>query len=256
MIGKSQIKQKINNSELVISSMLRFPDPALLEVIALSGVGLVTIDYEHYPFNEETLIHLARAADAHNIGLIARVPNAEPERIARILDMGIDGIHLPSVETYEEALGLVHAVKFSPIGKRGFCPITRAASYGLSRMSWEEYAEYSNQNTIIVVQIETISGVKNLDQILSIPEIDIVAAGPSDMAASLGIPGKNDDPRVKKAIEEVYTKAKQTHKHIFKKASTPEEMKVLRASGVNLVGISSDQQILMAGYRAMVEAAK
>ena len=256
MLGRSRIKERIRSGELVVASVLRFPDPALLEIMALSGVQMVTVDYEHYPFNEETLINLARTADAHNVALIVRVPNAEPERIARIMDSGVEGIHLPSVDSAEEARALVDAVKYAPVGKRGFCPITRAAQYGLSSMTWEEYAQFSNEHSIITAQIETVQGVEELDKILAIPEIDIITSGASDLAASMGLIGRNSDPRVQDAVNEVRRKALAAGKTFIRKAGNEEEMRRLREEGDTLVVICSDQQMLMSSYQQMVAAAR
>ena len=113
--------------------MLRFPSPAAMEIMALAGVDLVIIDNEHYPFDEETMIDLVRAADVRGMACAVRVPNAEPTRIAQIMDYGVDGILVPSVDSYEEAMQLVNAVKYAPVGERGFCPITPVSSTHLVR---------------------------------------------------------------------------------------------------------------------------
>lgn len=150
MIGRTNIRQRLRNNDVVISAMLRFPNAAAMEIMALAGVDMVIIDNEHYPFNEETIIDLVRAADIHNMACAVRVPNAEPARIAQIMDYGVDGILVPSVDTYEEAMTLVNAVKYAPVGTRGFCPITRTASYGFSK-SASEYAEFANEHSVVMV---------------------------------------------------------------------------------------------------------
>ena len=116
MIGRTNIRQRLRNNDVVISAMLRFPSPAAMEIMALAGVDLVIIDNEHYPFDEETMIDLVRAADVRGMACAVRVPNAEPTRIAQIMDYGVDGILVPSVDSYEEAMQLVNAVKYAPVG--------------------------------------------------------------------------------------------------------------------------------------------
>ncbi len=255
MIGRTKIRERLRNNDVVISAMLRFPNPAAMEIMALAGVDLVIIDNEHYPFNEETMIDLVRAADVHGMACAVRVPNAEPARIAQIMDYGVDGILVPSVDTYEEAMELVNAVKYAPVGTRGFCPITRAASYGFG-MGASEYAAFANEHSVIMVQIETKEGVENLDRILSIPEIDCIDYGPSDLAASYGMPGHNDDPLVQKTIREIIEKARAAGKNVGEMAYTPEEVRALLERGGRHVGIGSDQQILSAGCKALLRAAK
>ena len=255
MIGRTNIRERMRNNELIISAMLRFPSPAAMEIMALAGVDLVIIDNEHYPFNEETMINLVRAADVHGMACAVRVPNAEPARIAQIMDYGVDGILVPSVDTYEEAMQLVNAVKYAPVGTRGFCPITRAAGYGLGK-SPSEYAQFANEHSIVMVQIESKEGVANLDKILSIPEVDCIDYGPSDLAASYGMPGHNSDPLVQAAVREIVSKSAAAGKNVAEMAHTPEDIRAMLERGVRHVSIGSDQQILYAGCQALVDAVK
>lgn len=246
MTGNNDIKQRIRNGERIASIMLRFPSPASVEILAMCGIELIIIDCEHYPFNEETLIDLVRAADLHQIACVVRVPNAEPARISRIMDYGVDGILVPSVDTAEEAMQLVNAVKFSPIGNRGFCPISRAARYGML-MSPSEYASMSNKHSIVMVQIETKEGVENLDEILRIDEIDSVDYGPSDLAASYGIPGQNDSEAVREAVNTIVKKAKAAGKRVCHMAYTESQIEKFFAEKDNLICLGSDQQMLVKG---------
>ncbi len=256
MLGRARIKERLKAGEVMVGCMLRFPDPSIAEIMALAGVDILTIDNEHYPFDDETLIHIVRTADAYNMSCVVRVSDVDPDRIARIMDCGVDGIHLARMDSYEQAVALVDAVKYAPAGKRGFCPITRAASYGMSEMSWEEYAEYANQNTILIAQIETRQGMEDLDRILTIPDIDIFTTGASDLAASYGYIGQNDQPIVQNVIADFKRKVTEAGRHLFTKGSTPEELQALLASGINYVGIGSDQQLLMSGCSTLIGAVK
>ena len=255
MIGQTNIRERLRNNDVIISAMLRFPNPAAMEIMALAGVDLVVIDNEHYPFNEETMIDLVRAADVHSMACVVRVPNAEPARISQIMDYGVDGILVPSVDSYEEAMELVNAVKYAPVGTRGFCPITRAACYG-NGMTPEEFARISNENTFVVPQIETKEGVEDIDRILSIPEVDWVPIGPSDLSASYGCPGSYDDPRVVSAIQTVREKSKALGKSGGVMCHSPQAIADAKAEGVTFLSLGSDQQILMNGLKQLVGAVR
>lgn len=236
MIGKNNIKQRLKNKELVINGFIRFPDASTAEIMALSGVDIIVIDAEHYPFDTKTVMNIIRACQAHGAACAMRLPDANPAKIAKAMDMGLSGIMIASVETYEEAKQIVDAVKYAPLGKRGFCPISRSAAYGFG-MAPAEYAEWSNENSFIIIQLETVTGVKNARKILSIPEIDIVETGPSDLAASLGIPGHNDDPRAQKLLKEL-----------------ADEIIASGRGDYNIHGVLSDQQSAMTGFKKAVAA--
>ena len=255
MIGKNNIKKRLKNDDVIVSVMLRYPVAASAEILAMAGVDMLIIDNEHYPFDQETMINLVRAADVHGATTIVRVPNCEPNRIAQIMDYGVDGIMLPSIDSYEEALQLVKAVKYAPIGTRGYCPITRAASYGFDKKP-SEYAAYANEHSFIIAQIETKEGVADLDRILSIPEIDCVVYGPSDLAASYGMPGHNDDPRVQADVRTIIEKAQAAGKRVLRMVMTPEAVTQALDDGYRHLLIGSDQQLLAGGIGALVSAVK
>lgn len=139
MLQVSKVKQKMKEGQTVIRAFLRFPNPGAAEIMVLSGVDLVVLDQEHYPFNAQEIEAIVRAVQSFGGECMVRVPNTEPARIAQVMESGVCGVVVPHIETYEEAMEVVNAVKYAPIGKRGFCPITRAAAYGMG-MNAKEYA--------------------------------------------------------------------------------------------------------------------
>jgi 2-keto-3-deoxy-L-rhamnonate aldolase RhmA len=50
---------------------------------------------------------------------------------------------------------------------------------------------------MVIVTIEDLEGIKNLDSICSVEGVDVVAVGPGDMSAALGVPGQQDHPKVR-----------------------------------------------------------
>ena len=265
MLDGKKLKEKLKAGQVVTSIMLRFPDPSLaemlaiqgveLEIMALAGVDLIVIDNEHYVLVAQRTPRSTRVPYAARLRSVVRLPNVEEARIAQVMDMGSDGIQIPSVGSYEEAMELVQAVKFAPEGKRGFFPITRAANYG-NVMTPEEFARLSNENSFVVPQIETKEGVEDIDRILAIPQTDWVPIGPSDLTASYGCPGKYDDPRVVNAIKTVREKALAVRKIGWEMYHTPETMAQAKKDGTYFLSLGSDQQILMNGLKQLVGAVR
>lgn len=255
MLKGKALKERLRRGEVVTSIMLRFPDPNVAEMMAIQGVDLIVVDNEHYAFDPETMIDVIRAAHAGGAACMVRLPNPEPARIAQVMDMGSDGIQIPSVDSYEEAMQLVDAVKFAPEGHRGFCPITRAACYGHG-MTPVEFARESNENSFVVPQIESKEGVEDIDRILAIPQTDWVPIGPSDLSASYGCPGNYQNPKVVNAIQMVQEKARKVGKEGWEMYHTPETMAAARARGEHFLSLGSDQQILMNGLKNLVGAVR
>ena len=252
MRGKA-LKEKMRNGEAVLQVMLRFASPEIAELLAIKGVDLIIIDNEHYPFDPQTMISITRAANAGGAACVVRLPNVEPARIAQVMDYGVEGIWIPSCPNYEAAKALVDAVKFAPVGHRGFCPITRAAAYGHG-MTPTEYAEVSNENTLCMIQIETKEGVEDIDRILSIPEIDVISIGPSDLSASYGYPGQYDHPVVTGAMQTVRKKSGERLRGSMH--HTVGEIAAAYTAGERNLSIGSDQQILMNSIKKMLGAVR
>ena len=244
MLKGKEIKERLKRGDTVTSVMLRFDSPETAEMLALMGMDLIVIDNEHYPFDPETMIAIARAAHAGGAACVVRLPRVDEAQIKQVMDYGMEGIWIPSVDSYEEAKALVESVKFAPVGKRGFCPITRAASYGVG-MTPQEYARLSNENSICVAQIETREGVEDLDRILSIEEIDMISAGPSDLSASYGHPGEYDHPSVVQALQTIEEKSKAAGKVTGGMYHDAEAVKRAYDQGVRYISFGSDQQMLM-----------
>ena len=249
------VRRKIAEGGVILCAMQRLPNPSATEIMAMSGIDMICIDNEHYPFSVNTVERIARAAHIHGASVFMRVPGDDPARIAQMMDCGLQGIKVPHVESRAQAQAIVDAVKYAPMGTRGFCPITRAAAYGFGR-SAQEYAEFANAHSIVMVQIETKEGLADLDRILSIPEVDCIDYGPSDLAASFGMPGHNDDPKVQAAVREIIDKSRAAGKNVGEMAYTPQAVRELLEKGVRHVSIGSDQQIIAAGCQAMLRAAQ
>ena len=119
--------------------------------------------------------------------------------IKHALDAGADGIIVPMIKSEEDARMAVQYAKYPPIGKRGV-GLSRAQNYG---NNFHEYKKWVNDGLIIVGQIEHIDGVNNLEDIISVDELDGIIIGPYDLSGSLGFPGEFDREIVNKALDKV-----------------------------------------------------
>lgn len=255
MEERKDLRARIRAGEVVLHAMLRLPDPAIAEIIALSGVDYITVDNEHFGFNDETIQNIIRAAGMHGVPCMVRVTNLIPEQISRVMDMGAIGVLAPQVDSYEEAVSVVQAVKFAPEGRRGFCPISRAASYGYG-IEPADYAREMNRKTIVGLMIESKAGIEDLDRILTIDEIDCISVGPSDVSNSYGYPGQIEHPVVKAAIDGARSKILAAGKSLCGLSGTPQKaVKELKEGSRGLL-IGSDLQILTAGFETIVQEVK
>jgi 4-hydroxy-2-oxoheptanedioate aldolase len=152
----------------------------------------IWVDAEHRvwdPREIETMLGRHHAAD---IDCIWRPPTKEKNALYRLLEDGASGLMIPHVSGAAEAKGLVSAIKFPPLGDRGFCGGGRDANYWIGKP--EDYTEQANRETFLVVQIETPEALANADAIAAVPGVDVLFLGPGDMSLRLGCTPAVSDP--------------------------------------------------------------
>jgi 2-dehydro-3-deoxyglucarate aldolase/4-hydroxy-2-oxoheptanedioate aldolase len=168
-------------------------------LLAGAGFDWIFLDTEHGGFDLETVQDLCRVANISGIAPIVRVGDMQYSLVARALDCGAQGIIFPRVESPELLAQAVSWTKFPPQGVRGFGLSTAQLGYG--KVTFPEAIEHTNANTMVVLQIETVRAFEARNELLSVPGIDAVLIGPSDLSISLGIPGEYENSRVVKTME-------------------------------------------------------
>jgi 2-keto-3-deoxy-L-rhamnonate aldolase RhmA len=133
------------------------------------------------------------------IAPLVRVGENSPNLIKRVMDSGSHGVIVPMVNSKEEAIRAVQAVKYPPTGIRGV-GLARAQGYGTT---FETYREWVAKESLVIVQIEHIKAVENLKEILSVDGVDAFMVGPYDLSGSLGVPGEFENKLVVEALEEI-----------------------------------------------------
>ncbi len=184
-----------------LGSWVSIGHPTVVETAARAGFAFALVDTEHTAMSLETVADLVRAAGAApgDLPVIVRPAWNDPVRIKRILDIGVDGLMVPMVDTAEDARAFVAATRYPPEGIRGVAG-GRASGYG---QSLGEYVERDHDDLVRIAQIETPEGVENASEIAATEGIDSLFVGPADLSASLGIFGEWESEALSGAIERV-----------------------------------------------------
>ena len=113
------IFEKLQKKTFLIGAFCASCDANLVEILGLNGIDFVVLDMEHSPLDLENMVHMIRAAEMYQVVPIVRVYTPEGKLIRRILDIGAHGIMVPLVDSREETMEILDAVKYPPLGKRG-----------------------------------------------------------------------------------------------------------------------------------------
>jgi len=253
-MNTNKTKARLAAGEVVFGSEIMFPSADAAEILAYAGLDFVYIDMEHSATTHESLSHMIRACEIGGATPLVRIPESVPGEypgvILRILDLGAMGVIVPHVDTREEAQAVVDAVKYAPAGRRGMFDVGRQTGYG-TRMSAQEYVKRANDETLVVVMIESTEGLANVDEILSVDGVDVVQIGSSDLSASMGFRGDLAAPEVVSAIDRIVAAARRhgVAPGVGSFAGfSPERMRHYLQSGAQFVNITT-QSLLLAGVR-------
>ncbi len=185
--------------QVTVGSWLTIPHPSVAEILGRAGFDWLTVDLEHSGTSLETAGEMIRVIDLLGLKALVRVGSHDANVIKRVMDAGAHGIIASTVNTPEEARAILAAVKYPPVGSRGV-GLSRAHGYA---QEFDRHYEWLNSEALVIVQIEHIDGVRNMEEIINVPGVDGFFVGPFDLSASLGIPGKLDDPKMLEALAEV-----------------------------------------------------
>lgn len=205
----NKLKKKLYAAErtTAFGVFIGVPSTQMVEMAGYAGFDAVVIDNEHGLLSEENVEHMVIASELTGITPLVRVVSSEPSYILKAMDRGAHGVHVPQIDSKEEAERVVEAVKYPPAGKRGAAFSMRAARYGTVPV--HEYLEHANRESLICIHIESEKAMGNLQEILRVPGIDMVYIGPTDLSVSLGCGGRIDHPEVLKAIDAIHQTARE-----------------------------------------------
>ncbi len=244
------LKERLRGGETVIGTFSGIPSPSLVEAIGYSGLDFIVIDAEHGPVEIQTAENMVRAAEITGMVPIIRVPVNESHFILRALDIGAHGVQVPHISTKDEAELAIEYSKYHPQGKRGLSPFTRAGKYGLAA---DGHTLKTNENIIVVVNIEGAEGIQNLKEIITIPEIDVIFIGPYDLSQSLGKPGQVEDPEIVSCIKDNVKKIKNNGKSCGSFARDKKYLEILVDCGVQYITYMVDSAMILQSYKNLKE---
>ena len=213
------------------------------EILAQAGYDMIVVDCEHAPIDPPQLLPIVQAINGYDTMVMARAPWNDLVAIKRMLDCGIQGIHIPYVNNVEETERAVRACKYHPLGNRGIAGSPRAAGFGANR---GQYLQRANDEILVLVALETPEAVANIDAMLDIDGLDGLFIGPMDLSTTMGYFGNPSHPEVQKTIREVEQKVLAKGKLLATIAANPAAAKALYDRGYSYVIFDSDVTTLRA----------
>jgi len=234
-------RHRLKSGEKGFGPILTLPSWQVAELAASQdGVNFIWIDGEHGMMTPSVVGSMIAASHEHAAPLV-RVPETESWMIKQALDVGARGIILPMVSTRAETEKAVCSSLYPPGGIRGYGPDFAARSWGVS---CPDYPAISNEELLLVIQIESTEGLKNAEEVASVSRVDVLFAGAYDLSVALNKIGQVTDPEVEEAILSVMHAAHGQGKLAGTIALTPDTGQRRLEQGFDFLVTATDQVLL------------
>lgn len=246
-------RQRLLQGETLTGLWLGLASPYTAEMAAIAGFDWLLLDAEHSPNDLHTLLAQLQAIAPYVSHPVVRPPDGDAVRIKQYLDIGVRNLLIPMVETAAEAEALVKAIHYPPRGIRGVGHILgRASGWG----SQENYLQKADDNISLIVQVETMRGLKNLDAIAAVEGTDGVFIGPADLSAAMGYLGDPGHPEVVEAINQAIGRIAAAGKAPGIVTINKEEAERFINQGCRFVGVGVDTVLLMHSFQELAHQFK
>jgi 2-keto-3-deoxy-L-rhamnonate aldolase RhmA len=224
--------------------------PGVLTLLQAAGLDFARVDMEHSPFSMETVADMAALARALDFPLVVRPPEGSREWITRLLDAGVWNLHVPQVDTPEQAAAVAACCRYAPLGSRGMYGFGPHTEY--HTLPPAEHVAAANARVHVTAMLETRRAFERLDEIASVPGIDALTIGPTDLAQDLGVLGAPSQRQLLDQYRRRLAEAARKHgKAVAMLTDSIEGVREMIALGATIIDYASDAAVLRAGYAAV-----
>jgi 2-dehydro-3-deoxyglucarate aldolase/4-hydroxy-2-oxoheptanedioate aldolase len=173
--------------------------PAMPRILKAAGWDYVLIDMEHASSGIESVATLLHVCNTVGLPAVVRVPEPSRSLVCRPLDAGAAGVMVPRVESRAQVEQIVRWTTYAPQGDRSV--LFGGALTAYEAVDGGRFAVAANRERLVVIQIETQRGIDAVEEIVSVPGLDVAYIGPYDLSTTMGLPGEVLHPRMIEAID-------------------------------------------------------
>ena len=245
-------KQAIRSGHKQIGLWSHLCSPISIEILADCGYDWLLLDMEHSPNDVSEVLAQLQAMKGGTATPIVRPPWNDMVTFKRLLDIGVQNLLVPYIQTAEEARSAVSYTRYPPHGVRGYAGAPRASNYGRVK----DYAHINAKELCLLLQVETLQGLENLEAIANVEGVDGVFIGPGDLSAALGHLCNPKHPEVLKVIDDAIARIKACGKAPGILTGDETLAKHYVAQGCLFVAVGADQNVLRDSATALAQRFK
>jgi 2-keto-3-deoxy-L-rhamnonate aldolase RhmA len=250
MERQNPLKSMLSQSQLSVGIWCSLASTLCAEVVAGAGTDWLLIDGEHSPNDLRSVVAQLQAVAQYPLEPVVRLPSDSAILIKQFMDIGARSLMIPNVKSAAQARKIVAAMRYPPLGIRGFSARHRANRFGRLR----DYHATAQAQQLLAVQIECAEGVAQAAEIAAVDGVDALFVGPGDLSAQLGALGNPNAPPVQHAISQVARAVLAAGKSAGILAPARAEATQYIDMGYRMVAVGSDLALLAAGSDALMQS--
>ena len=244
-------RQRLQRGEVLLGQMvLELFTSGIGPMLDACGLDFVIFDMEHGRCDLALLSEMIASCRGSSIFPMARVPDVNFAPLSRALDIGARGVMVPRVETRLQAEEIVSQLKYAPQGKRG---VALGVAHDLYRAGTADFFVQANEEIAVILLLETERAFENLDEIVSVPGVDVAWMGHYDLTVSMGIPAQFDHPRFLAAMDALVASCQRFGVAPGFLPPTPESAVHWIEKGFRAISLGSDIGVFLDGVRKFRE---
>lgn len=247
---QNNLKKKLSINKTTIGTWNIMPSVKVVDVICSTGIDFIIVDREHSSVNFETAQNIVMTCNSRSVTPIMRVSNLCENEILRALEIGFNCIQIPNIENEEDVKRAISFMKYPPKGNRGFSPFTKVHDY-FYKDAHKDFQKI-NEDTCLIIQIESQLGIKNLEKILKISDVDIIFLGLFDLSKSINLPGQTTHPKVRDLLKKLTKDIHDAKKISGTIVTNEEQLNNALDIGIKYITYSVDCHILSKGYLSIL----
>jgi 2-dehydro-3-deoxyglucarate aldolase/4-hydroxy-2-oxoheptanedioate aldolase len=250
----NRFKEKLRNGQVAFGQMvLELFTPGIGPMLAACGMDFLIYDMEHGRCDIALAAEMIASCRGSDIVAMVRVPDLDAAPLSRVLDLGARGVMVPRVETRAQMERAVAELKYAPAGKRG---VALGIAHDMYRAGGQSFFEEANEDTAVIAILETVQAFENLDEIVSVPGLDVAWMGHFDLTVSMGIPAQFDHPRFLAAMDALVDACKRHSVAPGFLPPTPASTIHWMTKGFRAISLGSDIGVFMSALRDFHQAVR
>ncbi len=176
------LRARLHDGTPFCFSWMGMPGSQLAGQLARTALDGVCLDMQHGLIGMDQANPMVSAIVAASKPCVIRVLWNDPGLIGQAFDMGASVVIAPMINSRAQAEALVKSAKYPPMGQRSWGGYAMVQASGLSAA---DYLKKANSNTLIFAMIETQEALDLVNEIASVPGLDGLFVGPSDLSIAL-----------------------------------------------------------------------